>query len=289
MKKLLPALFPILLFFTACKVEINPNDITAHVITFTTDKGETPRPIALAHGAEIKRSHLPNVTTDYFSLDGWYLDEEKIEPGYIVTSDLDLVAKWDLVGYEFNWTDVSDIKQIRSNIRKDLSDDNNAIKATHTSDTKSALNNWVLASNENGQPISNCQGFEAKIKFNAQMKNAGIQIYNTTNFDYYWVTLCNNGDLRIKEVAGDSNKVILTLKQEQTSIKINEWNNLKMVTTPLLDTEFYINGKLAYTISKDDLKITKGTICFAHQTASDASKETPAYAWCHLLQYQTIK
>jgi len=296
MRKIILIPFTVLFLLVSCKMEFDPNSVNAYVITYVTDKGTAPKQIALAEGAELREKHLPVITTNYFALDGWYIGNEKIQPGYAVKSDLTLTAKWNLVGYEFTWTDASKEKQIRSNVRSDLSNDGYYLKATQTKDTGSALNNWTLS--YDSQPITEVQGIEARIKFNGQIKNAGLQIYDKTSFDYYWFTIRNDGSLFIKVTYTEKdeegnkktvNKNLATVNKDITKIDTSTWNTLKIITTPMQDTEVYINGTLAYTILKDDLKITKDKVLFAHQTTSKASASTPAYAWLELLQFQKIK
>lgn len=281
--------------FCSCKTEVmvgfDPNRVDAHTITYVTDKGETPKIKAITHGASISSKFLPAITTDYYSLDGWYIGEEKITAGYIVERDIVLTAKWNLTGYEFNWADSSKTK-INCDARSDLTNDGYYLKGTQTKSKGSSLNNWVI--NNNGAQLNGIQGFEAKVKIQGSCNDAGIQLYGKSSWDYYGFFIYADGRFRVFEsdyVDSNTTKTrnIVNKKDPNFKIDLDDFNTIKVVTTPMLDTEVYINGYKACTILKDDLIITKDSLTFAHQTTSSTSESNPAYAWLHFLSYQTVK
>lgn len=300
--KVLPPVFASVLIFCLCscifeqnKSEYDPNQIVAHIITYTTEKGSAPKQIALAHGASLKAEHLPSITAEYFILDGWYFDDEKIEPGYVIKSDLNLTAKWVLNAYEYKWIDTSDILFATSDAANasGFSKDGEHTKITSSSGTSSKVISWMLAYDINCDgkniQISKATGFEAKIKcsFSDSDGGAGIQWHDdsTKSSALYWFKICSDGKFEIKKSVGSDSRLtsFITLSSSESNVKTGEFNKIKVESQPNGDTNVLINGKLVYTFKEGSLEITPGRFSYAYSCKNGGN------AWIQFLSYQQVK
>lgn len=300
--RVFPPVFASVLIFCLCscvfeqnKFEYDPNQIVAHIITYTTEKGSAPKQIALADGASLKAEHLPSITAEYFILDGWYFDDEKIEPGYVIKSDLNLTAKWILNAYEYKWIDTSDILFATSDVANasGFSKDGEYTKITSCRGTSSKVISWMLSydinSDGKNMQISKSTGFEAKIKcsFSDSDDGAGIQWHDdsTKSTNLYWFKICSDGRFEIKKSIGSDSKLtsFITLSSSESNVKTGEFNKLKVEARPNGDTNILINGKLVYTFEEGNLEITPGRFSYAY------SCKTGGNAWIQFLSYQQVK
>lgn len=285
-------MFASVLIFCLCscvfeqnKFEYDPNQIVAHIITYTTEKGSAPKQIALADGASLKAEHLPLITAEYFILDGWYFDDEKIEPGYVIKSDLNLTAKWILNAYEYKWIDTSNIPFATSDAANasGFSKDEEYTKITSSSGTSSKVISWMLSydinSDGKNMQISKSTGFEAKIKcsFSDSDDGAGIQWHDdsTKSTNLYWFKICSDGRFEIKKSIGSDSKLtsFIILSSSESNVKTGEFNKLKVESLPNGDTNILINDKLVYTFEEGKLEITPGRFSYAY------SCKTGGNAW----------
>lgn len=300
--RVLSPVFASVLIFCLCscvfeqnKSEYDPNQIVAHIITYTNEKGSAPKQIALADGASLKAEHLPSITAEYFILDGWYFDDEKIEPGYVIKSDLNLTAKWILNAYEYKWIDTSNIPFATSDAANasGFSKDGEYTKITSSSGTSSKVISWMLSydinSDGKNMQISKSTGFEAKIKcsFSDSDDGAGIQWHDdsTKSYNLYWFKICSDGRFEIKKSIGSDSKLtsFITLSSSESNVKTGEFNKLKVEARPNGDTNILINGKIVYTFEEGNLEITPGRFSYAY------SSKTGGNAWIQLLSYQQVK
>lgn len=65
-------------------------------ITYSTEHGSTPAAIEVESGTLLTSAHLPTLTADGYTFDGWKDTtlQIKITEGYTIKSDLNLVAQW---------------------------------------------------------------------------------------------------------------------------------------------------------------------------------------------------
>lgn len=301
--KVLPTLeFASVLIFCLCscvfeknKSEYDPDQIVAHIITYTTEKGSAPKQIALADGASLKAEHLPPITAEYFMLDGWYFDDEKIEPGYVIKSDLSLTAKWILNAYEYKWIDTSGILFTTSTSANSngFFKDGEYTKITSSSGTSSKVISWMLSYDINSDgknvQISKATGFEAKIKcsFSGSDDGAGIQWHDdsTKSSNLYWFKICSDGRFEIKKSIGSDSKLTSSLKisASESNVKTGEFNRIKVEAQPNGNTKILINDKLVCTFGEGELEITPGRFSYAYSCKSSGN------AWIQLLSYQQVK
>lgn len=267
---------------TGCKISFDPNDVNAYIITYKTDKGETPKQIALAEGAVLKAKHLPQITTNYFTLDGWYIGDTKITAGYKITQDIELTAKWNFVAYEYTFTDTSDYT-VSTSGSTIFTPDGEYTKVTYTKNT-SSINNWVL--NYNSKSIGKVHGFEFKAKCNDKMDFAGIQWFNTSGYDCYYFEVCGDGSFKIRSHIGST---WTTPYNKKDYVNKNDFNTINVKAKANSDYEIFVNGNHVFTIKKDELLITPGSIAYAVSPAKGTSSSSPANAWLKLLSFQQIK
>lgn len=261
----------------SCK--LNPNKLNAYIITYVTNKGETPEQIALVEGAKLKKEHLPKIETDYFELEGWYKDGEKIKAGYVVEEDLTLTAKWNLTGYEYSINDTSSVEVNPTGNSTFSKGENGYTKATPTSG--GSISNWVINYPDNRTKPA--YGFEASIKCDSDIGWAGIQWFTgASGYDCYYFEVGGDGTFKIQSHIGDEWLSLLYLREEDKTIKKGDYNKIEMKATKMSDFEIYVNGKKVYTIKKDDLKITPGFLAFA----ANGKKGT---AWLKLTKVQQVK
>ena len=65
-----------------------------YTITYQTLYGTTPDSKTVIQGTELKASDLPELSYTGYEFGGWYIDQQKINAGYKVNSNITLVAKW---------------------------------------------------------------------------------------------------------------------------------------------------------------------------------------------------
>lgn len=72
-----------------------------HTVTFDSNGGSYVKQQSIYHAEKVEK---PSVSRDGYTLDGWYIDDEKwVFNGYLVTSDMTLTAKWRVEGYTITW------------------------------------------------------------------------------------------------------------------------------------------------------------------------------------------
>lgn len=292
MKKIIFVLNCLVAFFsfTGCNYagnSFNPNAVKCHIITYVTDKGTAPEQIAVASGANLTSSQLAPLTHEkgYYDFDGWYIGAIKIYPGFEVTQNLTLTAKWNFVKYEYNVNDTSS-KNVGTSSSTTFSVDGDGIKAVYSS-YSSSINNWMLTS----IAPENAYGFEEKVKANSQMSFVGIQWLNSsgesgTTYNCYYFEITGDGKFLIRSHIGDKWE---TYYSKSDYVVSGDFNVMKMTATKTSDFECYINGHLVYTIKKEDLKITPGKLAYAVSPAKGTSSSKKAEGWMKLLNYQSIK
>ncbi|MCR5126022.1 MAG: InlB B-repeat-containing protein [Treponema sp.] len=71
-----------------------------YTITYSTEHGIRPAAIELESGTVLTSAHLPTLTADGYTFDGWKdtTQQIKITEGYTIKSDLNLVAQWTEAG-----------------------------------------------------------------------------------------------------------------------------------------------------------------------------------------------
>lgn len=265
----------------SCK--LNPNKLNAYIITYVTDKGETPEQIALVEGAKLKKEHLPKIETDYFELEGWYKDGEKIKPGYEIEENLTLIAKWELTGYEYKITDTSNVEVNPSGNSTFSKGENGYTKATVKADN--SISNWVINYPDNRTKPA--YGFEAKVKCDSNVGWAGIQWFTgESGFDCYYFEVGGDGTFKIQTHIGNQWNTVITYPANSSGVKITDYNTVVMEATKMSDFIIYVNGTELYTIKKDELKITPGFLAFAATGKKGGSTGT---ALLKLTKVQQVK
>lgn len=82
------------------KIEVNtqstvfPNHDNYYDITYINEYGSAPTTYRVKIGTALSASHLPLITRYGYDFSGWYIDNRKIEEGYILTDNITLTAKW---------------------------------------------------------------------------------------------------------------------------------------------------------------------------------------------------
>lgn len=262
---------------TSCR--LNPNKLNAYIITYVTDKGETPEQIALVEGAKLKKEHLPQIETDYFELDGWYKGDKKIKPGYEIEENLTLTAKWELTGYEYKITDTSNVEVNPTGNTTFAKDEGGYTKATPTNG--GSISNWVINYPDNRTKPA--YGFEASIKCDSNIGWAGIQWFTgASGYDCYYFEVGGDGTFKIQSHIGDEWKTLVNYPATSSGIIKNDYNTVVMEGTKMSDFIIYVNGTKMYTIKSDELKITPGFLAFA----ANGKKGT---AWLKLTKVQQVK
>lgn len=63
-------------------------------ISYQSDYGTTPQSKSVASGTVLTAADLPTLEARGYTFDGWYLGFYKVEPGYTVESNINLIAGW---------------------------------------------------------------------------------------------------------------------------------------------------------------------------------------------------
>lgn len=268
--------------------DYDPNQISAFIVTYETEMGETPAQIALAKGATVKSKHLPKLklATGYYDFDGWYLEGTKIKADeYKIESNITLTAKWNFNHYDYTKTDYSSIVVDPSkNGRTDIVAENGYTKITLPSKKST---NWILASYDDAgiaRQLTNVCGFEFKVKVDSATDWGGIQWYNIYGYNCYMVGICGDGSFRVQSNIDGNGTNHINIPAENSHVNQNDYNVVKVVSTRNSDYEFYVNGTKVGEIPRDELLITPGQIGFAGR-----SKKGTAHVWLKLLNYQQVK
>lgn len=263
----------------------DPNDIKAFIITYETEMGETPKQIALAEGAFIKKEHLPalSVETGYYNFTGWYLGTQKMEADtYKIASDITLTADWAFDHYDYTTTDTSDYL-ISAEGNSSFSLDGEYTKVTPK---KTSIANWVMSRKENGinYQLSNVYGFELSVKCDTEIDWAGMEWLNTKGYNCYYFEVHGDGSFRVRFHNADTSQwtTVIEVAADSSNVRQNDYNTLKVAPTKDSDFEIFINDKKVGTITRGSLSITPGPIAFA-ATGKNGS------AWLKFLSYTQLK
>ena len=62
------------------------------IITYTSDVGTPPKSIQIEKGAILTNVELLAMDVESYNFNGWYIDSQKIESGYVVKSNITLTA-----------------------------------------------------------------------------------------------------------------------------------------------------------------------------------------------------
>ena len=65
-----------------------------YTVSYFTQYGTAPAAKTVLKGTTLTTTDLPDLTTNGYTFDGWYLDTQKIIAGYEVTSNITLMATW---------------------------------------------------------------------------------------------------------------------------------------------------------------------------------------------------
>lgn len=268
---------------------VDPNSVKAYIVTYKTEMGENPEPIALVKGSKLLSRHLPTLTlaSGYYYFDSWYLDDKKIVSGeYKIQSNITLKAKWIFHHYDYTKNDTSNYV-INPQGNSNFSSDNGYIKATVSS---TSISNYGLSRQENGTnyTLPNVYGFEQKIKCDTKIGWAGVLWYNTSGYNSYTFEVHGDGSFKVQFHNYDESnwEKVIELNSENSHIIQNNFNTLAMVPAGNSDFEIKINGITVGTIKREKLKITPGKIYYA---ATAKKKGTTGNAWFKFLSYSQLK
>ncbi len=97
--------------FSACHHDKTPKAETFTII-YETEFDVPPYELKLKKNTELTQVHLPDLSADEYEFLGWYLiteteesvTETKVEPGYILTENITLTAKWKKIAYFIHYT-----------------------------------------------------------------------------------------------------------------------------------------------------------------------------------------
>ncbi|MBP5250803.1 MAG: InlB B-repeat-containing protein, partial [Treponema sp.] len=91
---------------TACSDDDGPSGTPKVTVTYTTELGTPPVEIKLAKGKELTSTELPDLSFNGYEFSGWYIisteegvEDIKVEPGYKLTGNITLTAKWIKLSY----------------------------------------------------------------------------------------------------------------------------------------------------------------------------------------------
>ncbi len=113
--RMLPALLAGLLALVCMLVSCNSDDDGPTEVTFTvtyeSEIGNPPAQITLPEGQELTSAELPELTAVGYQFLGWYivntesdaLQDKKVQPGYKISENLKLKAKWQKFTYFINY------------------------------------------------------------------------------------------------------------------------------------------------------------------------------------------
>lgn len=293
------SIFLVVAVFSSCKAEVrtvqgdyDPDLVETIMIFYDNPKGDDPAPTSLAVGAKIKSRNLPSVSCRYFNFDGWYLGDQKIEAGYVPSSDITVTARYSLAGYEYDVADVSGF-QFKKPSRNELSMEGKTCKIKLTS---SGSGNWGFNYPEEYSRNTGVRGVEFDVKVGPKMEYAGIQFFPEGNYDtshknscydsyYYYIT--KDGYLTIDFYVSDGSKRT-RIYRKKDGVQAGENNRVRVFSKPDSGVEVYLNGKLVHTIEAKDLKFVSDTTFVCWYSKSCSSKE-PAEAWIHYLGFQKLK
>ena len=80
--------------FTACANNTKQSD-TYYMVSYISSAGEAPKPIKVKGGTVLSFEELPEITSENYTFNGWYIEDTKIFPGtYSVTDNTVLTASW---------------------------------------------------------------------------------------------------------------------------------------------------------------------------------------------------
>ncbi|MBR4325527.1 MAG: InlB B-repeat-containing protein [Bacteroidales bacterium] len=71
-----------------------PPKVKDVVISYSTDKGNTPQKDTIKSGSQLTNNDLPIMIAEGWDFLGWYDGDKKIEVGYTIKDNLDLTARW---------------------------------------------------------------------------------------------------------------------------------------------------------------------------------------------------
>lgn len=204
-------------------------------------------------------------------------------------------CNFDSVSKNFEWKDVSEWKySVTGNPY--FSFDKGIFYASVTSGTWSnKISNWVVSNyfNSWNDEVGNFQydydsvnpkGFICDVKLGKNMNRAGIEWFNKGSYDQYWFTIYSNGDFEIlyDDVTNKTGwSKIIKIPSEESGVKPNKFNNLKIFTTNNDDVKILINNRLVYTIAAQDFLIEpeKVAIAFQPEKGIEFTENNPAEAF----------
>ena len=92
---IIAGIFAVAFVMASCKTEVEPPAPITYTVTYSSaDYGTTPEAITVEENTVLSASQLPELSDDAAVFKGWYIGYEKINPGYRVTRNVTLVAKW---------------------------------------------------------------------------------------------------------------------------------------------------------------------------------------------------
>lgn len=232
--------------------------------------------------------HLPilSIETGYYTFEGWYSGNEKIEVGYKINSNLTLTANWIFNHYDYTTTDYSmNVVEPTGNTSFSVDGEYTKIKPK----SSSSIPNWGISRKENGINYSpnHVYGFELKVKCDTEIDWAGMQWRNETGYNCYYFEVHGDGSFRVRFHDNDNKKwtTVIELKDTNSNANKNEFNTVKVEPTVNSDFEIYVNDKLVGTINRAELQITPGPIAFAGTN----QKKKNGTALLKLMSYKQVK
>lgn len=281
---------------SSCKMQMDydPNYVTAHIITYKTDKGTTPEQIALAEGAILMPDHLPSLVlpTGYFDFNGWYIGNTKINPGYKINGNITLTAKWDFNHYDYDTTDYS------MNVFSPTGNSNYSVDGQYTKITVSttSISNFVIPKKENGinYALNDVYGFEFKMKCDTSIQWAGLEWIDKPSYDCYFFEVYGDGTFKVvSKITVENNGTQSTKWTDEISLKPanshiikQNFNTIRMYPTRNSDFEIYVNDYKVGTIEREKLKIIPGQIALCGTAKKSGSKGS---GWFKLMSYEQVK
>lgn len=82
---------------------VSPSFKSFCTVTYKSDFTEAPAKIQIVEGGTLGNAELPVLNRDFYTFDGWYIGNYKIETGYAVETNITVMAKWIPTEYPINY------------------------------------------------------------------------------------------------------------------------------------------------------------------------------------------